>query len=399
MDGVHFMDDPAVEHHDEGVEEMQQEMPEMPMNPGEFNEIRMILNDPLRHTITTSVAFDTHEQLFWAGTQSGHITSYYGSSLQKYTAFQAHHSEIRKILPDIHGVLSLCPDEVRYTTKQGLKIYSARDEGMTSMRSMVRGNGAADNYVLIAGENEHFYELDLTSGYVYQKSEVACEPNTVVVKQSNHYLCCGQKTGQVVLHDPQSLEVCHKLEAHSGSLSDFDFNGNLLVTTGFSKRYNHLIVDPYLMVYDLRTLRAFPPVQMPIEPYFVRFLPTYTLRCLVLSLSGQFVICQPESLVVDPGLYQLNNQGSIMDVCISDTYQCLGIGDDAGFVHLWADRDEEQVTFNHQSQETVFPDELQHFDAFDIDDWSISLSKIPMPQCSEPLLSDWPEHLTKRNDR
>jgi len=43
---------------------------------------------------------------------------------------------------------------------------------MDSMRSMVRGNGAGDNYVLLAGENEHFYELDLTSGYVYKKDEV-----------------------------------------------------------------------------------------------------------------------------------------------------------------------------------------------------------------------------------
>ena len=44
---------------------------------------------------------------------------------------------------------------------------------MESMRSMVRGNGAGDNYVLVAGENEHFYELDLTSGYVYKKNEVS----------------------------------------------------------------------------------------------------------------------------------------------------------------------------------------------------------------------------------
>lgn len=44
----------------------------------------------------------------------------------KYTAFQAHHSEIREILSDKHGVLSLCPEEVRYTTKQGLKIFAAR---------------------------------------------------------------------------------------------------------------------------------------------------------------------------------------------------------------------------------------------------------------------------------
>ena len=46
---------------------------------------------------------------------------------------------------------------------------------MHSMRSMVRGNGMADNYVLIAGENEYFYELDLTSGYVYKKNEVSFE--------------------------------------------------------------------------------------------------------------------------------------------------------------------------------------------------------------------------------
>jgi hypothetical protein len=58
------------------------------------------------------------------------------------------------------------------------------------------------------------------------------------------------------------------------------------------------------------------------------------LRILHLYLfvfqTGQFVLCQPESLVVDPGLYQLNNQGSIMDCCVSDTFQCLGFGDEAG---------------------------------------------------------------------
>lgn len=50
-----------------------------------------------------------------------------------------------------------------------------REDDMHSMRSMVRGNGMADNYVLIAGENEYFYELDLTSGYVYKKNEVSFE--------------------------------------------------------------------------------------------------------------------------------------------------------------------------------------------------------------------------------
>jgi len=43
---------------------------ELSMNSGEYNETRMILNDPLHQSMTTSVSFDTHEQLFWAGTHS-----------------------------------------------------------------------------------------------------------------------------------------------------------------------------------------------------------------------------------------------------------------------------------------------------------------------------------------
>ena len=41
-----------------------------PMNSGEYNEVRVILNDPIHHTMATSISFDTHEQLFWCGTQS-----------------------------------------------------------------------------------------------------------------------------------------------------------------------------------------------------------------------------------------------------------------------------------------------------------------------------------------
>ena len=43
---------------------------------------------------------------------------------------------------------------------------------MHSMHALLRGTGPADTYVLMAGENEYFFELDLTTGYVYEKSKV-----------------------------------------------------------------------------------------------------------------------------------------------------------------------------------------------------------------------------------
>ena len=41
---------------------------------------------------------------------------------------------------------------------------------------------------------------------------------------------------KVSLLDPQSLNCVHRLQAHTGTLSDFDVCGNQLVTCGFSNR-------------------------------------------------------------------------------------------------------------------------------------------------------------------
>ena len=65
IEGLHDFDSNPEEHEANADANNQ----EIPMNPGEYNEIRVILNDPLSQSMTTAVSFDTHEQLFWAGTQ------------------------------------------------------------------------------------------------------------------------------------------------------------------------------------------------------------------------------------------------------------------------------------------------------------------------------------------
>ena len=64
------MDMEGIQNVEEHYEDMNLEMQmnEMQIN-AEYNEIRVFVNDPIRHIMPTAVSFDSHEQLTWVGTQ------------------------------------------------------------------------------------------------------------------------------------------------------------------------------------------------------------------------------------------------------------------------------------------------------------------------------------------
>ncbi|XP_062871382.1 PAN2-PAN3 deadenylation complex catalytic subunit PAN2 [Trichomycterus rosablanca] len=341
----------------------------------------------------TATHFDLHEELLWIGNHRGHASSFFGPTMGRNSSFQVHLADdIRHIQSMDTGVLFLTKSNLKCLTRGGLIMFDYPMEESTDMHSLLLTDS---NTVLLGGLQNYVSEVDLNTVQETQKFTVEV-PGVAIMRQSSRFFFCGHTSGKVSLRDLRTFKTEHEFDAFSGSLSDFDVHGNLLAACGFSSRgLNGLTCDRFLMVYDLRMMRAVTPLQVHVDPLFLRFIPTYTSRLAIISQTGQYQFCEPTGLASLADVFHVNTVGQLlMSFDVSSSKQALAFGDSGGCVHLWSSAPD--VTFNDYSRETELALPC-HVDSLPQLDWNhelLPLSLVPMHLTStEPLLSDWPSNL------
>ena len=222
----------------------------------------------------------------------------------------------------------------------------------------------------MGGFCEFIYDFDIERLRTLRQLSISEEQSDCIMIKSttpdhsskNGILFTGSSNGKIILRDTFTLKSLHKFHPHSGSLSDFDIQGNNLVSCGFSlTRTGNLCVDRFLMIYDLRMMRALSPVQTLIEPVFLHYVSGFSNLVAVASQSGCFQLVE-SSLMSNPSpIYQAQClvPGLATTFSKSSNSHFFAFGHSTGSIHLFCNSD--TGFFNDFSNPTYFAEPVRLF--------------------------------------
>uniref|UniRef100_A0A915PWR9 PAN2 UCH domain-containing protein n=1 Tax=Setaria digitata TaxID=48799 RepID=A0A915PWR9_9BILA len=360
-------------------------------------------NAALAHFIT-ALTFDPYQELLWTGNNMGRVVSFYGAQLDKYTAFlSAANSNIRALLASETVIFSLTSKRLKANRRQGISLFTHTSDHMTDLTCMHRLSDVPHK-LLLGGNQQQIIQFDVETQKEIRIVSVK-QKNCLALRSNQKFLFSSDSEGNITLRHLTTVDAIHALQAHQGSIADFDVCGNKLITCGYSPRLGKITGDRFIMIYDLRTLRSLPPLPLPMAPSYCRFLPSYSDgRIMVCSQTGELIVMDLNDQSSQMPIQLDTNGFAITSLDVSTSKQCISFGDQTGLIHLFSDRME--PVFNENSWGTDFPDpvsmlvnlynspQIAFHPPVNIDDPEPSYGVFPLPfPINDHYASDWPEQL------
>ncbi|KAF7545439.1 hypothetical protein G7046_g9566 [Stylonectria norvegica] len=352
--------------------------------------VRIPFPPPGVHALSTPVStmtFDTTQELLWTGNDFGRVTSFYGTELQRYTSFRAHQTAdgtVRQILVNEKGVVVLGSKDLHMALRRGPPIWHIKNDDMKDLRCMsFTSKGSSE--IIAAGLQDVMLVVDLNKGDVIKT--VPTSHHYTIMKRGR-YICAATNSGMVNLLDPISFAVVKSWNAHSALINDMDTQHDFIVTCGYSLRQGqNYMLDPFLNVFDIKTMASMPPIPFPAGAAYARMHPRMLTTSIVVSQTGQIHIVD----LMNPNTSNVR-QANVLTYLnmfeIAPSGEAMALADSEFFIHLWGSPT--KLHFVDLATTIEFATAEEPLPSIE---WTpdTPLNSIGLPYYREILASAWPE--------
>lgn len=347
------------------------------------------------------VLFDNSTNLLWCGDTAGYSKSFtpgnsYHWQLFPYTRFKATPGPpIVQHLNHLRGILTLLAESINLNNRRGLNIMALNGDKFHNLSCMtVNLTSAAE--LTVGGQL--LFQINLAKPELTQP--LNHPGNLSFVNHLLKFLTLGTQSGAIDIFDPAEGKVVKSFYGHNGILSDIDVQGNYVASCGYSLRSrrgyrassNDFIVDPLVNIYDLRMMRALPPIPFSSGALFVRFHPKLPNIVVIALTSGHFQFIDIyDQLNVYVYEANLGTNAYLANLDISENGEFITFSDAYANLHLWTLANNQNKNFSN------FPSSLDQPDIISqpplanpvyIDD-DVPLSLVGMPYYKDFLLSNY----------
>lgn len=347
----------------------------------------------------SNIIFDNNANLIWSSDSYGCVSSY-DSNFQLYTRYRGHISgtSINDLYSNRDGIFSLSEDCLHFSNRRGVTKFNltnmdiAEFSGLQSMCYMEQ-----DSTMYCGGNNlaVGLSCIDLTT--LKLSNIIKYNGKVKFLNNCNKLLAIGKNNGMCDLLDTRSNQIVKTFMCHSDTITSLDIRDSTLVTTGTSKRFYNSVPDPFVNVFDLRTMKQFSPISFSKGTTmgsdgadFVQLHPVLPTVVLIASTSGSFDFVDLlnttlRTQFVHPGQ-------NIKDIKLSPNGDHIAVLEIDNTISTWS-RSQNIGNYTNTAEILQYPDFVDDggpMVSIDVDNYDFPLSSIGMPYYNEKLLSAWP---------
>ncbi|KAI0329853.1 hypothetical protein GY45DRAFT_1324455 [Cubamyces sp. BRFM 1775] len=348
----------------------------------------------------TALSFDPVSDILWSGTNSGHVCANYTvQGLRGVHYPVGGRFAVKKILATDGNILAcgVTSDGIGAWSKGGVNSWYFKPGNHIATFSNKPSNSSA---VAVATAAPELLLLNTQNGAVVRRTPAPALLTHLHYTASQTYFVSGDADGWIRLHDPRDLTsrsfASNSVKAHISGIQGIETSSTLLYTIGLGVRQGRPYPDPLVKIYDLRNLKALPPIPFSAGPAFITRFPNRATTLAITSSQGLVQIVDTANPTTNE-FCQLDSPSYISSVAISPTAGYMAFGDSDGAIHLLSAAEEDaMLPFNGFDGKPIeWPDTPEPLPEIEWTD-TTPLNSIGMPYYNTLLLSSWTKDFIPR---